>query len=161
MFHTIAKSHFSFANDCNSVFSIGAPTSFTCRLCQAGTYWTGSGRYQPFCPEPRAILGLLLEAIMGVRVCLGPGSDSTSTVESDSTVEQALWSTGNSLFFLLGPCAEGQRPCLQAPPEQAPAASASLEHIRLAQVGCGLVYRDGATFLPAQNSTVTRRYCNI
>ena len=96
---------------------------------------------------------------------------------------QALASHGASLLGLCAElCAEGQKPCLQAPPktqvlsltlpcpeacrlqappEQAPAAPASLGDTRRAQVCCGLVYRDGVTFLPARNSTATRRYCDV
>ena len=87
----------------------GAPTSVACSLCQAGTYWTGSG-WQPFKLWRR-------------------GQERACRV---SSLTGSSWLQQPSLELRRPPCAE--TPWLQERLPQAPAAPARRGHTRLAQV---------------------------
>ena len=127
VFHVAGEHTHSAADD---VWA-GASTSATCSLCQAGTYWTGSGSKpsgavaEPSLPVhpagPRSLTRLRLRQSVGEGPCTQTCARSHSIVGCLACTD--AW------------------PCLQEPLAQAPAACVSPGPTRLAQVWCGTGFR--------------------
>ena len=107
----------------------GATSSVSCSLCQAGTYWTGSGSLANFSGAGVRLTGV---AKKHTQAC------GTGLWRNISPCLFAPWLLPVRVSIGLVHAACVETPCLQGPLLQAAAASASPGPTRQAQVWCGL-----------------------